>query len=123
MQAGREKDETREEERKREELLERFLSDVKRPIFRFLQCCGPLFFSFLFFSFSQASLTADGICMDMRGSEFDSKVQEAKRFTREGISVRYVGVIWFGFQVLQLLPIRLHNKILCCVIESTMKHL
>ena len=43
-----------------------------------LQCCGSLFFSF-----SQASLTGDGICMDMRCSEFDSKVQGAKRGLQE----------------------------------------
>ena len=86
--------------------------------FAFSNVCSP--FSL---SFSQASFTSDGICMDMRCNEFYFKVQEAKRFMREGIIIRYVGVIWFGFHVLQLLPIKLHNKIVCCISKSTMKHL
>ena len=30
--------------------------------------------------------------------------------TQHVMDLRYVGVIWFIFHVLQLLPIRLHNK-------------
>ena len=34
--------------------------------------------------------------------------------------IRYVGVIWFIFHVLQLLPIRFAPKNLCCISKSTM---
>ena len=35
----------------------------------------------------------------------------------------YMGVIWFDFHVLQLLPIRFTHKKLCCVSKSTVKRL
>ena len=38
-------------------------------------------------------------------------------------TLRYVGVIWFVFHVLQLLPIRLTQQNSCCISKSLMKHL
>ena len=37
--------------------------------------------------------------------------------------LRYVGVIWFVFHVLQLLPIRFTQQNSCCISKSMIKHL
>jgi hypothetical protein len=43
-----------------------------------------------------------------------------------GVAVKttqgYVGVIGFGFRVLQLLPIRFTQENVCCINKSRMKH-
>ena len=39
------------------------------------------------------------------------------------VTIRYVGVIWFAFHILQLLPIRITQQNACCISKSTMKHL
>ena len=41
----------------------------------------------------------------------------------KGMVIRYVGVIWFLFHVLQLLPIRFTQQNSCCINKSTIKHL
>ena len=38
------------------------------------------------------------------------------------LSLRYVGVIWFIFNVLRLLSIRFTQPNLCCISKSMMKH-
>ena len=39
------------------------------------------------------------------------------------VSVRYMGVIWFVFHVLQLLPVRFTQMNVCRISKSTMKQL
>ena len=41
----------------------------------------------------------------------------------EVVQLRYEGVMWFVFHVLQLLPIKFTQQNLCCISKSIMKHM
>ena len=49
--------------------------------------------------------------------------QYLQRLVGSALLLRYVGVIWFIFMFVQLLPIRFTQPYSCCVSKSTMKHL
>jgi hypothetical protein len=51
------------------------------------------------------------------------KLQVEANLIHVFVSLRYAGVIWFIFHVLQLLPIRFTQQNLCCINISMMKHL
>ena len=55
--------------------------------------------------------------------DFEYGFQICMSLKEIGNPIRYVGVIWFLFHVLQLLPIRCTQQNSCCISKSTMKNM
>ena len=63
------------------------------------------------------------LCKGVESSTIESSKEGASSLAERSLVVKCVGVIWFLFHALQLLPVRFTQQNSCCSSRSTTKHM